>query len=330
MNHIGSRTNEGYHTTSTGTLNGHRFIICASGCRVDIYTEAFQLQQTINISNFSADDSTIVTAVAISSPSGKIAASQGHLVYIFEPHADETEGFFSIGAQYTWVNTSSILHEFDVRCICWGTALKFELFTGGIGINFWNHQKKDDVPTEAWVLVWSTRLANEIHFLECSPEGRFFATFGKDDNLPKIWFSTEQDLKKETLAVPERKPSRSDMIIKKRQSSLPGFSFVYSSSMGSDMKTFLSLPLVKTRWLAFGKSYDAIHWLNPKEVRNLIELRAEHEERLIKSRRKSGTSVKRGKKLMDTVKEYSTMLFFCFIGSIPFHLGCSVSGEILE
>ncbi|KAJ3413506.1 regulator of (H+)-ATPase in vacuolar membrane [Chytridiales sp. JEL 0842] len=52
-----------------------------------------------------------------------------------------------------------------------------------------------------------------------------------------------------------------------------------------------------------------VHWLCSEEIENAVEYRDKLEDKLVKKKRKSATSIKRSKKLRDTIRDYPDMVF---------------------
>jgi hypothetical protein len=52
-----------------------------------------------------------------------------------------------------------------------------------------------------------------------------------------------------------------------------------------------------------------VHWLCSEEVENAVAYRDRLEEKLVKKKRKSATSIRKSKKLRDTIRDYPDMLF---------------------
>ncbi|KAJ3101891.1 regulator of (H+)-ATPase in vacuolar membrane [Phlyctochytrium planicorne] len=299
MRSVGREANKGQGTFVTGELNGVHVIICASSSRLDIYDEFFVLHQSILISNFSSD---------IKSPVTSIAAAQGRTVYFFEPNLDSA---LDEGENLTlpkWINTTSIIHDYAISCIQWKS--EDALFTGGQKLALYVAQENEETSSREWKLgdrlvkIWFSSISQKT-VLESGKRSQrdydhTFLYLPHPQPIVNADWRRDPNGKYDDLAL---MTTSEDRVARIWLCSVPDYKFYPRFEMRCCLDLYQDSTPHESSLL------QIVHWLNPEEVRGLIELRAAREDRLIKSRRKSGTSVKRGKKLMDSTKEYATMIF---------------------
>ncbi|XP_064619402.1 dmX-like protein 1 isoform X3 [Lineus longissimus] len=199
--------NTGDQCFSVGSVEGVHFTAYATGCDIVILASDFQRVQIIP----GATHGNIqVGCLDCSEDTGKIAASYGREVCIFEPtpllHHDSSHKL-----DYQWYQTGTITTECDVLTLSWNTDGS-RLLTGGDLIQMWKcPESPDDEDDEAqkrrgsvefhlgdensmleWLCLWHCRTASPIHQMRFSPDGLLFATVGKADRLVKIWYENNR------------------------------------------------------------------------------------------------------------------------------------------
>ncbi|CAM1299293.1 DMXL1 (predicted), partial [Pycnogonum litorale] len=187
---------------AVGSVQGVPFSAYAAGCDIVILAGDFQRVQIIpGITKGNVQ----VGCVDCSVDTGKIAASYGSEVYIYEPtpliHQVSTHKL-----DYHWIQTAAVSTDSFVNNISWNLEGN-RLLTGGQGIQLWQFtmDSPDDmtIPEEEvsfqvgiddklkcenqWFCIWQCKTAHSVYFLKFSPDGNLFASAGKSDRLIKVW-----------------------------------------------------------------------------------------------------------------------------------------------
>ncbi|XP_048383976.2 dmX-like protein 1 isoform X5 [Stegostoma tigrinum] len=172
----------------------------ASGCDVVILASDFERLQIIP----GAKHGNIqVGCVDCSMHQGKIAASYGHVICIFEPIAllnQKTKA--SMQLNYQWQKSGQFALESVVHNLAWDPQ-GIRLLTGSNSLQLWSNgnqeanindeetaDETDPSKVGDWTCIWESKTASPIHLLTVSPDGEFFATVGKDDCLVKVWYNS--------------------------------------------------------------------------------------------------------------------------------------------
>uniref|UniRef100_A0A8C5UE28 Dmx like 1 n=1 Tax=Malurus cyaneus samueli TaxID=2593467 RepID=A0A8C5UE28_9PASS len=150
----------------------------ASGCDIVVLGTDFERLQIIP----GAKHGNIqVGCVDCSMQQGKIAASYGKVICIFEP--------------VSLLKQSSSHHN-----VIFGLGTR--LLTGSSCLQLWSNvplenpvdndsTERTDVGLGEWRCIWQCKTASQVCLMKFSPDGEFFATAGKDDCLVKVWYNTE-------------------------------------------------------------------------------------------------------------------------------------------
>lgn len=221
--------NPGDNCYSVGNFNDTPFTAYGSGCDVIVLANDFECVQIIP----GAKHGNIqVSCVKCSQQQGRIAASYGNTVCIFEP--------FSINAhkrnsqlKYQWLRTGQFFLSSVTYNLAWDPTGN-QLLTATDCLQLWApptsdipEEDEEDLDTEGrpdrfhqilndWNSIWQCKTAVSVHLIEWSPDGEYFATAGKDDCLLKVWYPlTSWKSAILTLEIQEKKTSP------------PLFSFVY-------------------------------------------------------------------------------------------------------
>uniref|UniRef100_A0A3Q2CU11 Dmx-like 2 n=1 Tax=Cyprinodon variegatus TaxID=28743 RepID=A0A3Q2CU11_CYPVA len=185
---------------SVGSVNDIPFTAYGSGCDVVILASDFDCVQIIP----GAQNGNIqVGCVECSHQLGRIAASYGNTVCIFEPLSinpnkrhkqlnyqwQKTGQFFLDAITYNlaWDPQGNRILAATERLQLWAPPLTDALIEEEDG------QMIEDKPHPAlsdWNCVWQCKTAASIHIAKWSPDGEYFATVGKDDCLLKVWYPT--------------------------------------------------------------------------------------------------------------------------------------------
>uniref|UniRef100_A0A4X2KS97 Dmx like 1 n=1 Tax=Vombatus ursinus TaxID=29139 RepID=A0A4X2KS97_VOMUR len=218
--------NPGDHCFSVGSVGDQRFTAYASGCDVVILGSNFERLQIIP----GAKHGNIqVGCVDCSMQQGKIAASYGNIICVFEPVNLLKQKNTSNELYNQWQKSGQFFLESIAHNITWDPTGS-RLLTGSSCLQLWSNnnlekQSEDENPEKTdlnfgdWRCIWQCRTASQVHLMRFSPDGEFFATAGKDDCLLKVWYNT--DSWRSTVTSQDRGPE------KQTQGGEVDFSFVY-------------------------------------------------------------------------------------------------------
>ncbi|KAM4744267.1 dmX-like protein 2 isoform 2-T2 [Anableps anableps] len=180
---------------SVGSVNDIPFTAYGSGCDVVILASDFDCVQIIP----GAQNGNIqVGCVECSYQLGRIAASYGNTVCIFEPlsvnpnkrHKWQKTGQFFLDAityNLAWDPQGNRILAATERLQLWAPPLADALIEEEDGQMI--EDKLHPVLSD-WNCVWQCKTAASIHIAKWSPDGEYFATVGKDDCLLKVWYPT--------------------------------------------------------------------------------------------------------------------------------------------
>ncbi|XP_067839111.1 dmX-like protein 1 isoform X6 [Heptranchias perlo] len=191
--------NPGDSCFSVGNVGDEPFTAYASGCDIVILASDFERHQIIP----GAKHGNIqVGCVDCSMQQGKIAASYGNLVCIFEPIPLLNQKPKHSTLNYQWHKSGQFILESIAHNLAWDPQ-GIRLLTGSNSLQLWsngnmemniNEEEISDEtdPNEVgdWRCIWESKTASPIHLLKVSPDGEFFATVGKDDCLVKVWYNS--------------------------------------------------------------------------------------------------------------------------------------------
>uniref|UniRef100_A0A5F8GM93 DmX-like protein 1 n=1 Tax=Monodelphis domestica TaxID=13616 RepID=A0A5F8GM93_MONDO len=190
--------NPGDHCFSVGSVGDQRFTAYASGCDVVILGSNFERLQIIP----GAKHGNIqVGCVDCSMEQGKIAASYGNIICVFEPVNLLKQKNTPNELYNQWQKSGQFFLESIAHNITWDPTGS-RLLTGSNCLQLWSNnnlekQSEDENPEKTdlnfgdWRCIWHCRTASQVHLMKFSPDGEFFATAGKDDCLLKVWYNTD-------------------------------------------------------------------------------------------------------------------------------------------
>ncbi|XP_065262878.1 dmX-like protein 1 isoform X4 [Emys orbicularis] len=191
--------NPGDNCFSVGSLHDQPLTAYASGCDIVILGTDFERLQIIP----GAKHGNIqVGCVDCSMQQGKIAASYGNMICIFEPVTVlKQKSNHPAGVYYQWQKCGQILLDSIAHNITWDPT-GTRLLTGSSCLRLWSNvnlekQSEDgnpertDVSFGDWRCMWQCKTASQVYLMKFSPDGEFFATAGKDDCLVKVWYNTD-------------------------------------------------------------------------------------------------------------------------------------------
>ncbi|XP_066424857.1 dmX-like protein 1 isoform X4 [Molothrus aeneus] len=189
--------NPGDSCFSVGSLHDQPFTAYASGCDIVVLGTDFERLQIIP----GAKHGNIqVGCVDCSMQQGKIAASYGKVICIFEPVSILKQNK-NAGLHYQWQKNAQISLEAIVHNLTWDPT-GTRLLTGSNHLQLWSNvpleNPADNDSTERagvglgeWRCIWQCKTASQVCLMKFSPDGEFFATAGKDDCLVKVWYNAE-------------------------------------------------------------------------------------------------------------------------------------------
>ncbi|XP_057644808.1 dmX-like protein 1 isoform X2 [Chionomys nivalis] len=189
--------NPGDHCFSVGSVGEQRFTAYASGCDIVILGSNFERLQIIP----GAKHGNIqVGCVDCSMQQGKIAASYGNVISVFEPVSLPTKGK-NLELYSQWQKSGQFFLDSIAHNITWDPTGN-RLLTGSSCLQLWcntnsRKQTEDENPDRTglnfgdWVCIWHCKTASQVHLMKFSPDGEFFATAGQDDCLLKVWYNVE-------------------------------------------------------------------------------------------------------------------------------------------
>ncbi|XP_037310003.2 dmX-like protein 2 isoform X3 [Pungitius pungitius] len=184
---------------SVGSVNDIPFTAYGSGCDVVILATDFDCVQIIP----GAQNGNIqVGCVECSHQLGRIAASYGNTVCIFEPLSTNPNKRHKLN--YQWQKTGQFFLEAITYNLAWdpqgnrilAATERLQLWAPPLAyalIEEEDAQLNEDKPYPVlndWNCVWQCKTAASVHIAKWSPDGEYFATVGKDDCLLKVWYPT--------------------------------------------------------------------------------------------------------------------------------------------
>uniref|UniRef100_H0V8U1 Dmx like 1 n=1 Tax=Cavia porcellus TaxID=10141 RepID=H0V8U1_CAVPO len=177
--------NPGDHCFAVGSVGERRFTAYASGCDVVILGSDFERLQIIP----GAKHGNIqVGCVDCSMQHGKIAASYGNIISVFEPvNLPKQKKNLELDSQ--WQKTGQFFLDSIAHNITWDPTGS-RLLTGSSCLQLWSNTSlkkpnedenpdKTDLNFGDWRCIWHCKTASQVHLMKFSPDGEFFATAGK-------------------------------------------------------------------------------------------------------------------------------------------------------
>nr|XP_033775682.1 dmX-like protein 2 isoform X3 [Geotrypetes seraphini] len=194
--------NPGDNCYSVGSVNDIPFTAYGSGCDIVVLASDFECVQIIP----GAKHGNIqVSCVECSQQQGRIAASYGNTVCIFEPLGINSHKR-NCQLNYQWLRTGQFFLSSVTYNLAWNPQGN-RLLTATDYVKLWappsgdilEEDEEEDVdghPTQAnvqpllndWNCIWQCKTAVSVHLMEWSSDGEYFATAGKDDCLLKVWY----------------------------------------------------------------------------------------------------------------------------------------------
>uniref|UniRef100_A0A671R3E2 DmX-like protein 2 n=1 Tax=Sinocyclocheilus anshuiensis TaxID=1608454 RepID=A0A671R3E2_9TELE len=184
---------------SVGSVHDIPFTAYGSGCDIVILASDFECVQIIP----GAQNGNIqVGCVECSQQLGRIAASYGNTVCIFEPIASNPNKRHK-QLNYQWQKTGQFFLNAITYNLAWdpqgnrilAATERLQLWappTSDTLIEEEDSQLNDDRAHELmlndWKCVWQCKTAAAVHITQWSPDGEYFATAGKNDCLLKVWY----------------------------------------------------------------------------------------------------------------------------------------------
>ncbi|XP_019410499.1 PREDICTED: dmX-like protein 1 isoform X3 [Crocodylus porosus] len=292
--------NPGDHCFSVGSLRARPVTVYASGCDIVVLGTDFERLQIIP----GAKHGNIqVGCVDCSMQQGKIAASYGNVICIFEPVTLlKQKNDHHTGLHYQWQKTAQILLESIAHNLTWDPT-GTRLLTGSSSLQLWSNvhledgnAEKTDAGSGEWRCIWQCKTASHVCLMKFSPDGEFFATAGKNDCLVKVWYNTESWRSAVTPpgATPEKQASEIDFsfVYLSHPRSVNGFSWRKTSKYmprGAVCNVLLTCckdnvcrlwaeTLLPNDSLLYGGEYN--HWTEPVNLTNNFKRNASSKERM--------------------------------------------------
>ncbi|XP_069480909.1 dmX-like protein 2 isoform X2 [Ambystoma mexicanum] len=231
--------NPGDNCYSVGSFNDTPFTAYGSGCDIIILANDFECVQIIP----GAKHGNIqVSCVKCSQQQGKIAASYGNTVCIFEPFSINSHKRNS-HLKYQWLRTGQFFLSSMTYILAWDPTGN-QLLTATDCLQLWAPPASDipeeDEETEEvrengfhlvlndWNCIWQCKTAVSVHIIEWSPDGEYFATAGKDDCLLKVWYpvtSWKSAIMTQEIHEKKRTPSNFSFVYLAHPRAVTGFSW---------------------------------------------------------------------------------------------------------
>ncbi|XP_062944783.1 dmX-like protein 2 isoform X7 [Cynocephalus volans] len=187
--------NPGDNCYSVGSVGDVPFTAYGSGCDIVILANDFECVQIIP----GAKHGNIqVSCVECSNQQGRIAASYGNAVCIFEPLGINSHKR-NCQLKCQWLKTGQFFLSSVTYNLAWDPQDN-RLLTATDSIQLWappggdvleeEEEIDDRIPPvlNDWKCVWQCKTSVSVHLMEWSPDGEYFATAGKDDCLLKVWY----------------------------------------------------------------------------------------------------------------------------------------------
>lgn len=197
--------NRGENVYAIGSVEGTTFIVCAVGADVVILGADFSRVQIIPGCSHQAEQ--LVSSVSCCQDSGKIAATYGNVIKVFEP----TNAAYEKNKQassHQWVETQCFTVKEQVNSVLWNmdglrmtVVIGNELFlyqhrslsvvsrsNTATPVMFCIAEEEQSSDSCTWDIVWSVQLAQHPKYIKFSPDGAFLAISGENDYLVKIFY----------------------------------------------------------------------------------------------------------------------------------------------
>ncbi|XP_042327082.1 dmX-like protein 2 isoform X1 [Sceloporus undulatus] len=193
--------NPGDNCYSVGSVEETPFTAYGSGCDIVILANDFECVQIIP----GAKHGNIQVSCVECSQQGRIAASYGNAVCIFEPLGVNSHKR-NCQLKCQWLKTGQFFLSSMTFNLAWDPQGN-RLLTATDYLQLWappsndilEEEEEDDPDTVVkedkvhpvlndWKCVWQCKTAVSVHLMEWSPDGEYFATAGKDDCLLKVWY----------------------------------------------------------------------------------------------------------------------------------------------
>ncbi|KAM6182018.1 dmX-like protein 2 isoform 1-T1 [Erethizon dorsatum] len=187
--------NPGDNCYSVGSVGDVPFTAYGSGCDIVILANDFECVQIIP----GAKHGNIqVSCVECSNRQGRIAASYGNAVCIFEPLGINSHKR-NCQLKCQWLKTGQFFLSSVTYNLAWDPQDN-RLLTATDAVQLWAPPGGDILEEEEeidnkippflndWKCVWQCKTSVSVQLMEWSPDGEYFATAGKDDCLLKVWY----------------------------------------------------------------------------------------------------------------------------------------------
>ncbi|CAG0879086.1 unnamed protein product [Darwinula stevensoni] len=210
--------NAGDRTFSVGFVEGVPFTAYTAGSNIVILASNFERVQIIP---GVMHENVHINCIDSSTDTGKIAAAYRNHVIIYEPVPLILHNSVH-RLDYKWVETSQLKADCSINTLAWNLE-GTRIITAGEMIQMWqvviaepiqkppeeepvkkvkfrlgedievpnashSPQWAGDHEDDSWECIWSCSTPSPVYFLAYSTDGTLFATAGKNDRVPKVWF----------------------------------------------------------------------------------------------------------------------------------------------
>ncbi|XP_071611366.1 dmX-like protein 2 [Heliangelus exortis] len=190
--------NPGDNCYSVGSVENVPFTAYGSGCDIVILASDFECVQIIP----GASHGNIQINCVECSQQGRIAASYGNAVCIFEPLGINAHKR-NLQLKRQWLKTGQFFLSSMAYNLAWDPQDN-RLLTATDCLQLWAPPSSDILEGEDndpdsqdedrifpvlndWECVWQNKTEVSVHLMAWSPDGEYFATAGKDDRVLKVW-----------------------------------------------------------------------------------------------------------------------------------------------
>uniref|UniRef100_A0A0K0D3B5 WD_REPEATS_REGION domain-containing protein n=1 Tax=Angiostrongylus cantonensis TaxID=6313 RepID=A0A0K0D3B5_ANGCA len=189
--------NKGENVYATGTVDGATFIACAVGSDVVILGADFSRVQIIPGCSHHTEQ--LVSSVSCCHDSGKIAATYGNIIRVFEPTSVLSDKSKSL-LNYQWIASQCFTVKEQVNAVLWNMdGLRMTVVIGD-ELFLYQHRSLTCIsrPGSTAPVMFSIaeevlKLAQRPKYIKFSPDGMFLAVSGENDYLVKLFYQESGD-----------------------------------------------------------------------------------------------------------------------------------------
>ncbi|KAI9089649.1 RAVE protein 1 C terminal-domain-containing protein [Phlyctochytrium arcticum] len=327
---VAGKSNPTSNAVSSGSFRGSRYIVYASKAVCHVYRADFTIVQTLTLAVHDANGD--VGAVHMEDGGGRIAIVCGSDVSLFVPSGDDM--------QVQWSLETTLHQEDVVRSLAWSP--RGELLTAAEKLSMWRQSAASSEGDEhkEWALAWDVKLSAPATRIEISSDGSFFASYGEDDRLVKVWYRRSAGERVEGptklpaydfayLPHPQKVMSAQWRKVAKKRTNTEdnvlmtlcqdNICRLWSPISSTQPFQFhlvavidpIDFPLTEDHTKHSSSHICTVHWLDSEQIYRAIHFRDLEEDRFSRknNRRKPGATLMKSRKLKEALKEYPDMLF---------------------